>query len=125
MYGIWLLFVQTRSVDQIWEQIALATVEGQLGTGAKVTPIDDRPEGKEMYNYRNHVISVYTKDFTDYTDVMAIERKLRDMYKWKLKFKPGVYANLGINSRNKYGLRPSIYVSEWDAMRKMYKIQAT
>ncbi|XP_071797228.1 UPF0696 protein C11orf68 homolog [Asterias amurensis] len=123
--GIWLLFVQTRSVDQIWEQIALAMVEGQLETRAKVTPIDDRPEGEEIYNERNHVISVYTKDFTDYTDVMAIERKLRDMYiKLKLLFKPGVHAGLGIYAGNKYGLRPSIYVSEWDTMRKMSKIHS-
>ncbi|XP_071797133.1 uncharacterized protein [Asterias amurensis] len=118
--GIWLLFVQTRSVDQIWEQIALATVEGKLGTGAKVTSIDDRP----VNNEGKHVISVYTKDFTDYTDVVAIERKLRDMYKLKLFFKPGVHAELGINAGNKYGLRPSIYVSEWDTMRKMSKIQS-
>ncbi|XP_038065971.1 UPF0696 protein C11orf68 homolog [Patiria miniata] len=117
--GIWLLFLDTgEEIDNAWEKIARATVRDKLGTHAKVTPREDTKEGKALYataSQEQHVVSVYTKDFTDKEDVMKVEAKLRKLgFRGRIVFKPRVYSSLGIYSENQWGLRPGIYTSNWD-----------
>ncbi|XP_038065992.1 UPF0696 protein C11orf68 homolog [Patiria miniata] len=119
LIGIWLLFFDTgEEIDNAWEKIARATVRDELGTHAKVTPCVDTKEGKALYataSQEQHVVSVYTKDFTDKEDVMKVEAVLRKLgFRERITFKPGVYSKLGVFSQNQWGLRPSIYTSNWD-----------
>ncbi|XP_022090933.1 UPF0696 protein C11orf68 homolog [Acanthaster planci] len=116
--GIWLLFVNTaEEIDTTWEKIARATVKGKLGTHTKVTPVADTKEGKDLYGAQ-HVVSVYTKDFTDKSDVLKVEAALRRLgLRERIVFKPRVYSSLGVYSQNEWNLRPGIYTSHWDARK--------
>ncbi|XP_038071555.1 UPF0696 protein C11orf68 homolog [Patiria miniata] len=120
--GNWFSFFDTgEEIDNAWEKIAKATVRDELGTHAKVTPCEDTKEAKAR---KRHVISVYTKDFTDKDDVMKVEAKLRKLgFRKPIDFKPRVYATLGIYSKNQWGLSPSIYVSNWDPKKVAVNIQ--
>ena len=126
MSGIWLLIFDTGvQVDEAWEKIARATAMDELGTHAKVTPLQDEGEGKALHG-SHHAVNVYTKDFTNKEDVMEIERKLRDLgMKGRMAYKPRVYTIMGVYSQNKWGLRPSIYTSHWNAERNASSIWNT
>ncbi|XP_071797199.1 UPF0696 protein C11orf68 homolog [Asterias amurensis] len=113
--GIWLLFFYTGTrIDEAWEKIATATVKDKLGTHAKVTPLKDAGEGKALHG-QEHVVSVYTRDFTDKAHVMEIEEKLRDLgMRGRMAYKPRFYSIIGVYAQNKWRLRPGIYTSHWD-----------
>ena len=67
-------------------------------TGAREQP------GKE------HVICVYTDDFTNEDDVMEVGRALRNLgAKGKITYKPDIYANCGIYFKNAWGIDPNLY----------------
>ena len=126
MSGIWLLFFDTGvQVDEAWEKIATATAKDELGMHAKVTPLKDKGEWKSLHGSQ-HTVSVYTKDFNNKEDVMEIERKLRDLgMKGRMAYKPRVYTITGVYSQNKWGLRPVIYTSHWNAVRNASSIWNT
>ena len=98
-------------VDRAWEKIARATVEGKLGTHAKVTPCQDQKGSEDLYE-GNHTISVYIKDFTDKAEMLRVEKALRSLGITEImKFKPRVYSSIGIYSNNEWNVRPTIYTS--------------
>ena len=117
---MWLIFYETAvKGDEAWEKVAKATVNGELGTHAKVNAFEDRGEG----NDDQHVISVYTKDFTKKTHVMDIEKKIRLYLRNRMVYKPLVYSKIGVYSGNKWKLRPDIYSSNWDPIKKVSSIR--
>ena len=104
-------------VDRAWEKIARATVEGKLGTHAKVTPCQDQEGREDMYE-GNHVISVYIKDFTDKAEMLRVEKALRSLGITEImKFKPCIFSFLGIYSNNEWKVKPTFYTSCWDEDR--------
>ena len=121
---MWLLYYDTGyKIDEKWETIAKATVKDELGTQAKVSPFEDTRRGQELYD-NQHVVGVYTKDFTNKKDVNGIEDKLRKLNnKCRMSYKPYVYTQIGVYSHNKWGLRPGIYTSHWDPVKMVSTIR--
>ncbi|XP_078000892.1 UPF0696 protein C11orf68 homolog [Glandiceps talaboti] len=105
--GKWLMHMDPGfKTDHAWEMVAKATVQGQLGCSAKVSPFDPTKP------YSRHVICVYNNDFTDKQAVYELEDKIRSVgIKCHLSYKPDVYTYLGIYRNNKWQIRPTIYES--------------
>ncbi len=76
--GKWLIFVNNKEVDSMWAKIKNATEQGQLGKESKVsTP---KPKSANIgYKAGEHVICVYTYDWTDSKDVRRIREELRKL----------------------------------------------
>ncbi|KAI0198652.1 hypothetical protein F4808DRAFT_462590 [Astrocystis sublimbata] len=104
--GKWLLFCTAFEVNAVWELIAKATAQNELGIAAKVAPksnVDQRME---------RLICVYTADFSDKKDVIRVANKLKQLGLVKNKpiyYKPDAYTYLGIASGNPWEIRASIY----------------
>ncbi len=83
--GKWLVFVQRNEADEIWNSIKLSIENGELGNAAKIS--SSSPQSI-AFNPRNHVICVYTHDWTDKEDVLRIRQKLRTLgITWKIPYK--------------------------------------
>ena len=74
--GKWLIFVPTDSVDEVWERIRLAVLQGQLGDSAKVSTANPNPNAADK---SKHVICVYTYDSDDVADLRRIRAVLRGL----------------------------------------------
>ncbi|CAI4214607.1 unnamed protein product [Parascedosporium putredinis] len=72
--GKWMIFCDALAVNEVWEIIARATANNELGIAAKVAP---RP-GVEL-RQRERLICVYTSDFRDRRDVGRVLRRLREL----------------------------------------------
>jgi hypothetical protein len=73
--GKWLIFVERKDIDKIWEKIRKWLIAGLLSKYAKVSTVSKlKPSNKT-----SHVICVFTYDWTDEKDVMDIRKKLRDI----------------------------------------------
>jgi hypothetical protein len=97
-----MIFPPTELVDQAWQRISCGMYTGALSvTTAKVSPLTSE---------QNHVICVYTDDFTDRDDVMKVRQQLR-LLGWtqQLQYKADTYTHLGIYSNNDYNIPPCIY----------------
>lgn len=105
--GKWLLFVSKRDgkVDQVWERVARNTVCGRLGCSAKVATFDPDP-GEE-----GHVICVYVDNFYDLENVRRVYHCLKMLGLNSKSFKLDLYTELGIKSRNKWGLPVSLFTA--------------
>jgi hypothetical protein len=64
---VWILFLKTKNVDKIWNEIKTLLSKNQLGNVAKVSTADKR----------THFICVYTYDFKDVPDVFRVLVTLR------------------------------------------------
>jgi hypothetical protein len=100
-----MFFISEDEVPWIWRIIANAVAEGRLGTAAKVAPVGE-----------TRLICVYTKDFTNKTDVARVLHELAVMGlvnqpNRAIYYKPEAYTMLDITRDNKYGLRASLYSS--------------
>ncbi|KAI0912441.1 hypothetical protein F4823DRAFT_634104 [Ustulina deusta] len=104
--GKWMLFCTIFEVNEVWETIAKATANNELGIGAKVATksnVDQRTE---------RLICVYTADFSDKKDVTRVAERLKQLGLVKNKplyYKPDAYTYLGIASGNPWEIRASIY----------------
>ncbi|KAK5625559.1 hypothetical protein RRF57_001275 [Xylaria bambusicola] len=84
--GKWMLFCTVFEVNKVWESVAKATANNELGIAAKVATkshLDQRTE---------RLICVYTADFSDISDVTRVARKLKQLGIIKGKpiyYKPG------------------------------------
>jgi len=95
--GKWMLFIPKEKVDIIWNKIADAVLNNNLGSciSAKVATA---LQGKDI-----HVICVYTEDYLNTNDVMNVREKLRELgFNQTLYYKPDIYTHLGIYSKNPY-----------------------
>lgn len=110
--GKWMLFPMPDDVDRVWAIVAKGTLEGRLGSAAKVATADS-DDGKPA-----RLICVYTEDFTDVKDVKQVLKEMRRLNlvgieqgaKW-VYYKCDAYTYLGINSNNDYKLKASKYCS--------------
>jgi activator of 2-hydroxyglutaryl-CoA dehydratase len=76
--GKWLIFVNRKNIDEVWQKIKSATEEGILGIEAKVSTATPKPEDIG-YDNDTHVICVYTYDWTDEKDVKRVREELRKL----------------------------------------------
>ncbi|KAI1495654.1 hypothetical protein F5X99DRAFT_402771 [Biscogniauxia marginata] len=84
--GKWMIFCNTLQVNEVWEIIAKATANNELGIGAKVAP----RSGTDMRTER--LICVYTADFSDTKDVKRVAERLKQLGLIRgkpLYYKPG------------------------------------
>ena len=89
LIGKWLVYRSNSEINDVWKTIAKSTINGGLGTSAKV--------GTAMQNDRRHVICVYTRNYFDFDDVMEVREKLRLLgFSETLCYKPDIYTYLGI-----------------------------
>jgi len=72
--GKWLIFVDIKNLDLVWEKIKAATENGLLGETSKVSTSKPNPNASKQ-NLK--VICVYTYDYTDRADVVRIREELR------------------------------------------------
>jgi hypothetical protein len=90
--GKWMLFCSNDQIDALWEKIAIATINDQLGYGSKVST--------NMMQSLTKVICVYTTN--DETEIMRVRDALRKLgitrkipYKTNQTTLSGNYANNG------------------------------
>lgn len=69
-----MLFCPPGEVNGVWEIVAKATANNELGIAAKVAP---KGEGDDLR--KDRLICVYTSDFKDRGDVGRVLQKLRDL----------------------------------------------
>lgn len=102
--GKWLIFPNTTSVNEVWSTIAEATVADRLGPSAKVSTVEQDSD--------QHVICVYSADFTDRNDVMRIRDELRKFgHDHRLTYKADIYTHLNVYAGNKFNIKPTVYSS--------------
>ncbi|XP_031568577.1 uncharacterized protein LOC116303216 isoform X1 [Actinia tenebrosa] len=113
MSGKWMIFTSRYEVDDLWFSVAKAVIAGSLGNEAKVSTKKPNEE---------HVIFVYTKDFTDEPDVRRVERSLRNagIRTW-MSYKPDIYTSLGISAKNALGISPTIFTSKTVHYRSQHR----
>ena len=88
----WLIYRNTSEINTAWETIAKSTINGELGTSAKVSTA--------MKKSKRHVICVYTENYIDFEDVMRVQKKLEQLgFTERLCYKPDIYTYLGIYYR--------------------------
>ncbi|KAL8833450.1 MAG: hypothetical protein Q9170_004259 [Blastenia crenularia] len=114
--GKWMLFPYPEDVSGQWAIVAEATVNRELGTAAKVAP--DNGDGDRT----PRLICIYTKDFSDKEDVKRVLERLVELGLVKRNsagveeratyYKADAFTELGLNSGNEWGLKPSLYASK-------------
>lgn len=111
--GKWMLFPQIEDLDRTWRTVCEGVVNRKLGDSAKVATA-----GSERGQEGVRLICVYTHDFTDEKDVRRVLDELVDMglvdeeEGKPVWYKVDAYTHLGIESKNEYGLRASLFGSQ-------------
>lgn len=120
--GKWMLFPTRDKVDRYWDAIVHGTVDGRLGTAAKVATRPEKPEDPTQ------VICVYTWDITDREDIKRVllelvrlklapavvetgQKSKNGFVKGQIWYKPDCYTLLGVTSGNEWKIRPTLYGS--------------
>lgn len=118
--GKWMLFPTPDKVDAYWAAVVKGTVEGRLGTAAKVAT---KP-GKQ--DESTQLICVYTKDISDEEDIKRVLKELvrlkcaraitsqgpgKSNIKGQIWYKPDCYTYLDITSGNEHKIKPTLYGS--------------
>lgn len=105
--GKWMLFTMSNDLPRVWCLVAEATAAGKLGPCSKVGTWQPDHVTKAT------LICVYTKDFSDLTDVKRVLSILNEVnIVAKIFYKCDAYTHLGIESNNSYKLRASLYSSD-------------
>ncbi|KAF5022757.1 hypothetical protein F66182_5172 [Fusarium sp. NRRL 66182] len=84
--GKWMLFCSPAEVNDVWEIVAKATANNELGIAAKVAP---RPVDGD--SRKDRLICVYTTDFADKVDVGRVLQKLRELRLVETRGRPIYY----------------------------------
>lgn len=108
--GKWMLFPSEDRVMKTWRAVCKGVVEGRLGHAAKIAA---HPGGGSGHG---RLICVYTEDFSDVQDVKRVLFELVDLglvpaESYGIHYKCDAYTYLGIESKNEYGMKASIYSS--------------
>lgn len=106
-----MLFPAHDEVIRTWKLIAQGVIDNRLGHTAKVATT---PSGRDSERY---LICIYTKDFSDKSDVSRVLMELVRMGLCPAEghgiyYKCDAYTYLGIESDNPYGLKASLYSSK-------------
>ncbi|KAG9233070.1 hypothetical protein BJ875DRAFT_379371 [Amylocarpus encephaloides] len=107
--GKWMVFCERKEVDEVWQVVAKATAEGDLGIGAKVAPFGGDNRGVQL-------MCVYTKDFSNLEDVKKVLQKMKTLglvqtARKPIYYKCDAYTYLEIKSNNEYNIKASLYSS--------------
>lgn len=114
--GKWLFHVDTGpKADHLWSLIATAIVKGVIPSkSAKVSPVNDLPGG---YDQMHHVVCIYNNNYLHQEQVLMCESGIRSVgIKCPLYYKPDIFTYLGIYRDNSWGLKPTIYRSEYNVL---------
>jgi hypothetical protein len=99
--GKWLVFAPHATVDALWRCIASATHAGTLGHFSKISPRSDDD---------SHVICVFTRDYTNMSEVKKIRNGLRRLgVKGVIGYKPDIYTHCQVYKDNPWGISPTRY----------------
>lgn len=114
--GKWMLFPTAADVDRVWSLVATATAARELGHAAKVATDDGSG------NVTPRLICIYTEDFSDGADVRRVLERLVRMGLVKGKgpvgeeraiyYKADAFTYLGIESKNDWGFKASLFSSK-------------
>jgi hypothetical protein len=80
-----MIFCSPEDVNDVWEAVAKATANNELGIAAKVAPRQDNDPKKER------VVVIYTVDFSDKKDAERVLRKLRELRLVETRGRPIYY----------------------------------
>lgn len=104
--GKWLVFMDKTRIDEIWQLIKEATIDGRLGGRSKVSTAKKNPNA---YDVKKGVICIYTYDCEDKEDVLRIREELKKIgvtqkisYKTDLDTNKGKYLVSGHKDISKY-----------------------
>jgi len=110
--GKWMCHMPVRLIDDVWSKLAIALVNGKLGSSVfmvKVSPVEDMDE---TVSNGDHVIVVYNTNYKDVDQILEVESQIRCVGVTSImKYKPDIYSTLGIYRKNKWGFRPTTFVS--------------
>ena len=114
--GKWMLFPMADDVNRFWSLVATATAAGELGHAAKVATDDGSGD------VTARLICIYTENFSDTEDVKRVVERLVGMELVNRKgpmgeergiyYKADAFTYLGIESRNDWGLKASLFSSK-------------
>ncbi|KAG6031234.1 hypothetical protein E4U40_007327 [Claviceps sp. LM458 group G5] len=109
--GKWMLFCSPAMVNELWELVARATANNELGIAAKVAPRSELNDST-----RDRLICIYTSDFMDKADVARVLQRMRELgiagtSRRKIYYKPDIFTYAGIAGGNPWELAASIYNS--------------
>lgn len=85
----WMIFCSPATVNELWELVARATANNELGIAAKVAPRSELDDAR-----KDRLICIYTSDFMDKADVGRVlqrmrELKVADSSRQTIYYKPG------------------------------------
>lgn len=103
-----MLFCSPAEVNDVWEMVAKATANNELGLAAKVAPkpVDESPR-------KDRLICVYTADFRDRADVGRVLQKLRELRLVEARGRPIYY---------KPGKCPDQFSTAWAASNVVRRV---
>lgn len=106
--GKWLIFPTPDNLPLVWRRVAEATAAGELGPCSKVGTWEPDHATKPT------VICVYTKDFSNMTDVKRVLSTLDklNVLKQPIVYKCDAYTHPQIMSDNPYQVRASLYSAD-------------
>ena len=119
--GKWMLFLHPSQVDRVWSVIAKATLQGRLGSAAKVAVGDSPSPGRKSDGpSQQRLLCVYTSDFSDRADVTRALEEMKSLglvqgggFGLKpIYYKADVYTYLDLSSGNAWKLKASLYCSK-------------
>lgn len=73
--GKWLIFIAPEEADELWVKIRNATINGELGIGAKVSTAKENEDSRD----ERRVIYVFTENWEDEPEVMRVREVLKTM----------------------------------------------
>ena len=74
--GKWLIFAHKSVIDETWEKVKQATLQGLLGPSSKVSTAKENPNSNDP---STKVICVFTEDYNNQEDVQRIKDALRSL----------------------------------------------
>lgn len=67
----WIIYPAPEHCNDVWSKVARATVNGELGIAAKISPREE-PD-------RQRLVCIYTRDFNDKDDVARVLKRLKEL----------------------------------------------
>ena len=103
-----MIFTDTSLKAEVnWEKIVKAMSEKRIPSWCASVSLSDG-SGK-------HCICVFNTDFTDRDNVDELDRALRSIGVYgQMVYKPDIYTYIDVYKTNEWGIRPTIYKSDYD-----------
>ena len=104
--GKWMIFLDTKDLDDAWDKIKRALRQGQLGPLAKCSTKMKNPSQVDM---KESVIVCYTENFEDEKDLERVYQAIRKLgFKGELKYKKDITTKMRIyGDKSWHKVRPA------------------